>query len=823
MLSKGQSYGNEDTFDLTLKTRDELVVAFRNQGVLTEEEIETAINNTNVLDDMIESFELDYSFKYPTDYQDEFKEMNDRISVALNDIPDELIETYVSRVEEEIESFSKVGMVGFMLYMADIGDFCKSEGIPYGPGRGSCTGSLVAYLLGITDVDPIIWQTNFARFVNDSRISLGDIDVDFSPEDRAKVYAYIRNRSTDSKSCYIGTFGKLSTKSIIDNVSRALNKNLEEVAEIKRGYAEIEKREGILDRKYENGGCSEREYEEEKAVLEKEMSEYISKFDDIFYYYKGLKGVIITAGIHACGFVGSPIDVRKNIGLRYDKKQDKWISQCDMKAIDSVNFVKFDVLSLKTLQVIKHTYKLLDKPIPRASEIDWNDRDVFNSMATSPVGLFQMESSSSFGHLRNFNPTRLTEISLLNALVRPSCDSFRQEAIERLYHENPSEEINTLFKDSFGYLVYQEQIISFLQEICGFTGQEADNVRRFIGKKDMVSLEAWIPKIEQGYVDNSSKDEDVAREECQQFMQVLKDAGSYSFSYNHSLAYSMLTYHTAYLRYYHPVEFITAYLNNASNDDDIVNGTEFAKLKGIEIKNPTFGMSRGKYSIADGIVYKGVGSVLNVSDVCANDLYDIYPEVSNKGITEVLEACMTLRSTDTRKIRTLIRINYFNRYGMSGKLDRFFDYFEKYRGKKQIKKDGIPAGTERIILKMLEKGEDGFAETKSLYKYDYKILLDEIFKCIKDVELSDMEKLKYELSYLGYVQSNLDISYGIVRFYSHKNSSYGVEDSASGKLKWFKLIEGLSPLEKNEIIVFSDNTKGWITGYTRIELDRNKK
>ncbi|MEG0151642.1 MAG: PHP domain-containing protein [Cellulosilyticaceae bacterium] len=818
MQSKGQSYGDEDSFDLTFKTYDELVEAYRQQDSIPEEIFMDAIDNTNILEEMIEPFELDYTFKYPTDYEDEegtIRELAYR-NLELENIDSEMIDVYKDRIETELESFSKVKMSGFMLYMGDIASHCIENDIVYGPGRGSCTGSLVAYLLKITDVDPIVWGTNFSRFVNDSRISLGDIDTDYPPEDRAKIYEYIRNRSTDVNSCYIATFGKLSTKSIIDNVSRALNVPLDRVSEIKKGYAEIEEKEKRLIRKFENGGMSEKEYEQELEDGKLEMRDYISKFEDIFYYYDGLDGVIVSEGKHACGMIGSPINVRENIGLRYDNKSSSWVSQCDMKSVDSVNFVKFDVLSLKTLQVIKHTYKLIGKQIPRAKDIDWDDKAVYESMAMSPVGLFQMESPSTFHNMAKFAPRNLREIALVSAVVRPSCDSFREDLISRNFYYNASENVDKLLTESYGRLVYQEQIITFLQEICGFSGQEADNIRRCIGKKDLETLKTWIPKIEQGYIKISDKDEDTARAECVEFIQVMKDAGSYSFSYNHALAYSMITYMTAYLRHYHPVEFITAYLNNASNEDDIINGTELAKHLNIEIKNPEFGVSIGRYSIKDKTIYKGIGSVLYVSDVCANDLYQLHSEVANLSFTQVLAKCLALRSTDTRKIRTLLRIGYFKKYGLGLKLDKFFDYFDKYNGKKQLKKEGLPNGTKKIVEKMLNLGIDGFSETKSLYKFDYIRLLEEMFDCIKNEDFNEETKVSYELSYLGYLQSDIDAEVATVKYISTKNSSYCVEYNRGGGTRWMKLRDGLEPLQRDDKIIIHSEAKGYIVSYTKI-------
>ena len=827
MKAKGLT-DDESDFDLVIKNYDEVLEKFREQGSLPEDVVLEALENTNKLEDMIEPFELDYTFKYPTDYDDEkgtlIKKCYDKISEwGLGD-------NYYERVDEEVESFDKVGMCGFMLYMGDISEYSIVNSYPYGPGRGSCTGSLVAYLLEITDVDPLIWNTNFSRFVNDSRISLGDIDVDFAPEDRINIYNYIRNRSTDNKVCYIGTFGKLSTKSIIDNVSRALGKPLDEVAKIKDGYAEIEKEEKLLARIHENGGIDDDAYDSKLLDIDKAKHDYVSKFEDIFYYYEGLNGVIVAEGKHACGMIGSPVSVRDNIGLRYDAKSDSWVSQCDMKNVDSVNFVKFDVLSLKTLQVIKHTYQLLGKKIPKAKDMDWNDKAVYESMTVSPVGLFQMESESTFSYMCKFAPKSVRELALINAFVRPSCDSFREDIVARNVHPSPSKAIDEVLSETYGRLVYQEQIIEFLQKVCGFSGQDADNVRRCIGKKDMDTLLTWVPKIEAGYVANSDKEELKAKVECSEFLQVMRDAGSYSFSYNHSLAYSMITYMTAYLRHYHPKEFITSYLNNASDESDIQAGTELAKCLDIDILTPKFGKSQAKYAINDGKIYKGIESVLYVSEKCSETLLEVSKTAST--FLDIVRQALSSPTVNTRQIKVLIKIDFFSEYGQAKKLYEWFLRYCDYGTRKTLKKEGLPIGTQRIVESCLNERVEGFSETAKMYKFDAYVLMDRMFKLMRNIDYTASERIVHQLSYLGYIQDEEIKSTKVGNITTNKTrlGAYKV-DFIDGSSGWYKFGEGVpEPTKGNMIAVHREGvTKNGkysdkvILGYEVIELDRNTK
>jgi DNA polymerase-3 subunit alpha len=186
-------------------------------------------------------------------------------------------------------------------------------------------------------------------------------------------------------------------------------------------------------------------------------------------------------------------------------------------------------------------------------------------------------------------------LSLVNAALRPSGASYRDRLIAKEFNKNPSEQIDELLKDNNGFLVFQEDTIKFLQEICGLSGSEADNIRRAIGRKQKDRLDAALPRILEGYCNKSDKPREVAEKEVQEFLQIIENASSYMFGYNHSTGYSMIGYLCAYYRYYYPLEFITAYLNNAQNEDDINAGTDLIKQKGIQLKPIQFRMSKGKY------------------------------------------------------------------------------------------------------------------------------------------------------------------------------------------------------------------------------------
>lgn len=837
---KGTGYEGEDAFDLVLRGYDEFRQAFINQGSLSVSQIDEAISNTNVIADMVEDFELDLTFKFPDLYDDAVGMIQEQTAINLNKfvesgvIPEDKLDAYIERIETELHAFNVLGMESFILFMSEVMTFCVNEGIGVGPARGSASGSLVCYLLNVTDVDPMVWDTNFTRFINVNRISLPDIDTDFAPLDRPRVFEYIQNRFGMTQSSYIATFQKLGVKKVIEDISRAINKPINEMAEIKKGYEVIEIKESKLKRKFENGGMDEDEYKTEMDIIEKEMEEYLAKFEDIFYYYEGLKGAINATGYHPAGMIGSPIDITGTIGLRYNSGNGGWVSSCDMKAVDGLNYVKYDILSLKTMQVIKHAYELLGTKIPRSHEIDWNDQAVFEAMEMSPIGLFQFEADSAHHYLSKFQCKSVRDIAFVTAVIRPSCASFRETAIDRVANINPDSRIDEVLKDSIGYLVYQEQQIAFLQKLCGFTEGEADVVRRAIGKKDPVLLAQWLPKIEAGYIANSPKDEETSKKEFAQFLQVFMDAVNYSFSYNHAIAYSMITYMTAYLRHYHPVEFITAYLNNATDEDDIKAGTELAKYCGVEVKNPKFGSSRGAYSIDGKDIYKGIKSILYVSDNCAEALLNVHREASD--FQSAVRLALASQSVNMRQLKVLIKCDFFSQYGKARKLYEWLLRYEAYGNRKQLSKEGLPSGTKALVERCLNNQVAGFSESDKQYKINAEVIMDMMFKAMKDIDFTPEERVVNQLSYMGYIQDEDLMGFGVGTVATNKTKldAYKV-DFINGTSAWMKFADNVEQPSKGDMIMIHQEglakrgryTDRVVMAYAKLQLDRqtqsNKK
>ena len=762
MKAKKIGFSNEDQFDLTYKSYDELVEMFRQQGVVDEEVYLQAIENTNVMADSVETFELDTSFKYPKLYgEKDIEVMKQRINTMYKDKRKRRIisdsSEYRDRIYEEMRVFEKVGMVGFMLFMSELVCWCWDNGIPIGPCRGSVGGSEVAYITGIIDVDPVVWHTVFSRFCNEDRKEIGDIDIDVSPSQRHLVYDYIIDRFGQDKTAYILAIGTISDKGTIDEIGRALEIPLGEVEKIKK------------------------EYEVDPETTKQ-------KYPDVFYYFDGLLNTAISQSMHPAGIIASSVTLPDNYGTFWS--EGKRILQVNMEEVHEVSLVKYDILGLKNIEICKDTCKFAEIKYPRAHELNWNDSKVWDDIITSPVGIFQFEGDYAFDLLQKYKPTMINHLSLVNASLRPSGASYRDRLIAKEVNHNPSEIIDELLKDNNGFLVFQEDTIKFLQEICGLSGSDADNIRRAIGRKQADRLQAALPQILEGYCNKSPKPREVAEQEAKEFLQIIEDSSNYQFGYNHSTGYSMIGYMCAYLRYYYPVEFISAYLNNANNDADIVNGTALAKQLGISILNPQFRHSKDVY-IPDSknrAIYKGIASIKYLNTEVAQKMYEMR-DIEFSTFIDFL----AVNPCNSRQTEILIRLGFFREFGKSEKLLEIFKMFSEYGGKKQFSKDKVQL-PEKIVLKYA-------TATAKLYKvFDMNGLLAEMCSTLEDKSIPLSEIIKAEIEFLGYVQTTLpklsDNYYAILDI----NDKY-----ANRVVKLYRLNNGEMLTVKIKGKVFNDN------------------
>jgi DNA polymerase-3 subunit alpha len=838
LAAKHKSYGGEDAFDLTYKTYDELVEMFRTQGALTENEYLEAIENTNRLYDMTEDIELDTSIKYPILYgtreadSEKFTETVERKfkeKLETGIIPASQEAAFRTAIEEEMRVFRKLKMDGFMLSMSELISWCKEQGMAIGTARGSVGGSRVAYITDIIDLNPETWQTVFSRFCNEDRVEIGDIDIDCVESDRPAIFKHITDRFGKDKTARVASFGTMQSKGVIDDVGRSLA--------IKWEKSNPGRPNGDNPWSLSNVARIKTEFEANEDKTKK-------KYPELFYYYDGLIDTKISQSVHPAGMVISPITLVDNFGV-FDKDDENCL-MLDMENIhDFTGLAKYDFLILKTVQVIRDTCRYLNKPYPKTHEIDWNDKEVWADMIRNPSGIFQFEGAFAFESLKKFVPQSIFDMSIVTACIRPSGSSYRDVLLARQVHKNPSEMIDDLLRDNLGYLIYQEDTIKFLQQICGLSGSEADNIRRAIGRKQKERLDKAMPSILEGYCNKSPKPRAEAEQEAKEFLQIIEDSASYQFGYNHSVAYCLLGYLCAYYRYYHPIEFITSFLNNAANEDDIRNGTAYANRVGIKITMPKWGLSKSEYFFDKdkNIIAKGLSSIKYMSSGIAEELYGLAHEKSHRRFVDILRDLDQKTSLNTRQLDILIKIDFFSDFGNQRELLRITDlYYETFkRGQaKKISKDKVD-GTplEAIVSKYAVGVTKSGGVAKSYTLLDIDSILNEAEDAVMALhmdDLSDLLKVRNfadVMGYVGYVSGKeedrrklyiLDV-YPLVRRKDNKQFGYSVitKSIGSGKEGRFTVVNKLydeTPIGKGDIVYcksFERNGQYFrLTGYDKV-------
>ena len=822
--AKHIEFSNEDEFDLTYKSYDELVDMFRQQGSLPMNAVLEAIENTNRMADSVTDYELDTAFKYPILYDNEEEVFVERIYRMYHEKLDKGIiqpdPRYEENIKEELRVFKKIGMVGFMLFMSELVCWCWDNGIPIGFCRGSVGGSTIAYLTDIIDVNPVVWNTVFSRFANEDRKEIGDIDLDIAPSQRHLVYEHIIEKFGADKTAYVLAIGTISDKGTIDEIGRALNMPLGDVKQVKAQYSlftdgitdcndKIKKIESIDG--YENNEKCLKDLEELKSKLEynekslKDLKE--KQYPKLFYYFDGLVGTAISQSMHPAGIIVSPVTLPDNYGTFWSK-DGKRILSINMEEIHEVSLVKYDLLGLKNIEIIKDTCELAHIPYPKSHTVNWNDEKVWAHIADSPVGIFQFESKFAYDSMKKFECHCVNDLSLVNASIRPSGESYRDRLLAHEPNKNPSELIDKLLEDNHGFLIFQEDTIKFLTNICGLSGSDADNIRRAIGRKQKDRLEAALPSILEGYCNMSSQPREIAEKEAQAFLKIIEDSSNYQFGFNHSTGYSMIGYMCAYLRYYYPKEFITAYLNNANNEDDIMLGTELAKQLGITIHSIKFRHSTAKYSCDKDGIYKGIASVKFLNEDAANDLYSIKDENFNTFI-DLLVRISDLK-VDSRKLEILIKLDFFEEFGGIRYLLTCSDLFSKYYGKKQMKKDkALEYGLGFDVLRECS----GKETQKTFMELDSAKLLNKLLQNIPNEKTDMRTKIAYQIENLGYVDivdkklAGYCVALDLNVDYSPRLKLYALANGNTIPVKISKKIFKQNPIRRGDIVKVTNQYK----------------
>ena len=544
---------------------------------------------------------------------DEFmREISDRNLDRIlkeNKIPKESHDLYRKRLHSELETICKMGFSAYFLVVSDFILHAKKNDIPVGPGRGSAAGSLVAYALGITAVDPIRHRLIFERFLNPERISMPDIDVDFCGEHRDEVIKYVTEKYGADKVAQIGTFGTMSSKAVIKDVGRVLGLSYSEVDRLSKMIPSFRGKVFSIEEAVSK-------VKEIKDCLEgnKELAEVVE-------LAKSLENMVRHSSTHAAGVVISNEPLADYIPL-YKGSKNEIVTQFDMSSIEKLGFVKFDFLGLKTLTI-------LDKAVKYVREKEGKSRKEFNLDRISlddpgvyallregaTMGIFQVESQGMKDLLAKMRPTDFEDITAALALYRPGpLDSGMVEEFIRRKHggtvDFPHPALQEILKETYGLFVYQEQIMQTASELAGFTMGEADLLRRAMGKKKSSEMRAQRKRFLTGAQKNS-----IESKLATELFDTMENFAEYSFNKSHSAAYAMITYQTAYLKAHYTAEFMAAFMSvEAHKVDKVISGITECRKLGIEVLQPDINQSSSGFAVCDGEIRFGFTGIKYVGD-----------------------------------------------------------------------------------------------------------------------------------------------------------------------------------------------------------------
>ncbi len=769
--SKNIRFDGEERWDLKFKSYDELVSAYRKQGSLPEAVYLQAIENTNMMADMVEPFELDRGTKYPHIYKNPDETFREKVDAAIHEHPYALknhTEEELKRVvDEEFKVYQATKSIDFMLLQTYLREWEKENGIQCGYGRGSVSGSMIAYLLGITQMDSVRFGLNFFRFMNPSRVTNADIDTDYSGKDRDTIKQFLlrdKMNLPNIQSAEIITFNTIAMKGAIRDVCRAL-------------YKDMSKPGSAWDTHNENYIAIANRVVKEAEANEAEARK---KYPEVFKYVDIVNGTIVSIGTHPSGVLISDLPIDQTVGLCSIATSDYPVSMINMKELDDLMYVKLDILGLDNIGVINETCKMLGIERLTPDNTDMDDMDVWKSIRDNTTLIFQWESNSAQQYLKRFmsdatlekararipNFSMLKWMSFGNGLLRPACASFRDSVAEGEFYDNGFDALNEFLAPEAGRIAMQETIMQFLVKFCGYSDAESDNVRRAIAKKK--GTEKLLPEIEERFNRFSPEHYDITEQRCEEvikpFLQIILDASAYGFSWNHSDAYSSIGYICGYLRYYHPLEFLTAALNIfGDNMDKTADITAYATRVGIKVTLPKWGLSRSDYFFdrEKRIIAKGLTSIKYMSAGLADELYNLSKKKEYDSFMELLADLDNETSINSRQLDILIKLDFFSDFGNQRELlrmvDLFTDTFKKGDAKKVKKSevDGTPL--EAIVKKYAVGVTKSGGEAKSYTLLDVASILKEAEAVIKSYgmdDLSDILKVRnfYDvMGYIGYV------------------------------------------------------------------------
>ena len=521
----------------------------------------------------------------------------------LNTKYDTITSELNQRLDYELDIIYKMGFSSYFLITQDFVQYARDNNIPVGPGRGSAVGSLVSYLTGITNLDPLRYNLIFERFLNPDRVSMPDIDIDFCIEGREKVINYIKTQYGEKSVAQIITFGRMKAKSVIRDVGRVLGMPYMDVDKIAKMIPDDLKI--TIDKAQQ---------------VNKELNELIQRDNNckqLITYSKKLEGLHRHASTHAAGIVIAPGPLMDYVPLFKNPMTHDITTQIEMNSLEDIGLLKMDFLGLRNLTVINKTIQMINKNYSKLiniDKIDLKDLKVYQLFSEgNTTGIFQFESRGMRDYLKKLKPTCIEDLIAMNSLYRPGPMANIPEFLARKNNEKSIEylhpELEPILKETYGIIVYQEQVMQIGSLIGGFTLAQSDDMRRAMGKKKKALMATF--KID--FV-NGAEQKGVSKELAIEIFDLLEKFAEYGFNKSHSAAYSIIAYQTAWLKTYYPAEFMACNLSSdLLNTDSIIKLLRNVKLLNIEIMSPDVNSSEVEFVASDSskIIY-GLAGIKNV-------------------------------------------------------------------------------------------------------------------------------------------------------------------------------------------------------------------
>lgn len=583
------------------KTREEMYALFS--------DIPEALENTMEIADKIEDYALDQrpimpEFPIPEGFKDADEYLRHLSYEGAEKRYPEITDEIRDRIDFELSVIQKMGFPGYFLIVQEVLNAAREMGVSVGPGRGSAAGSVVAYSLKITDIDPLKYGLLFERFLNPDRISMPDIDIDFDEDGRDDVLRWVVNRYGKERVAHIITFGTMAAKMAIRDIARVQKLPLSEADKLAKLVPERPKI------------TLEQAFKEVKELQEAKDSDD-PLVSQTLKYAQILEGSKRHTGLHACGIIIGKTDLVNHIPLCTSKDSELFVTQFDGDWVESVGMLKMDFLGLKTLSKIRDAVENVKESRGidlKMDKIPLDDQETFDLFSRGETtGLFQFESDGMKKHLRELKPNRFEDLIAMNALYRPGPMEYIPEFINRKHGRSKIQYslplMEKYLKDTYGITVYQEQVMQLSQAMAGFTRGEADSLRKAMGKKKKKEMD----KLNKRFLEGCEKN-NIDKKISEKVWHDWEAFAQYAFNKSHSTCYAYLAYRTAYLKAHYPAEYMAAVLSREINDiKKITIYIDESKRMGISVLSPDVNESNIKFTVnSKGDIRFGLGAIKGV-------------------------------------------------------------------------------------------------------------------------------------------------------------------------------------------------------------------